>query len=286
MSNPEVRLEYGNCVHESAQSFQNPHNSDSAWTEIKTCLPNACDTVCGWTRGGKPKRKETWWWNDEVDSTIKEKRRLWKEWQKGGDKEKYLQAKRKAKSAVYTARKRAQEDKFGDLKSNDQRNQILKEARRMKIYNQDIVGEKCIKDDDGNLAFDDKSKLSAWKCHYEKLLNFEFPCESSTLSEEQPSQAPPIRITTDIVSEALPKMKKGKTTGPSGLNVKMILAGGDDIILAITHLINCIITENKIHDDWCLTYIFNCYKGKGDALLRENYRGLKLLDQLMKVRYI
>ena len=30
LSNPEVRLEYGNCVHESAQSFQNPQNSDSA----------------------------------------------------------------------------------------------------------------------------------------------------------------------------------------------------------------------------------------------------------------
>ena len=67
LSNPEVRLEYGNCVHESAQSFQNPQNSDSAWTEIKTCLLNACDTVCGWTRGGKLKCKETWWWNDEVD---------------------------------------------------------------------------------------------------------------------------------------------------------------------------------------------------------------------------
>ena len=58
-SNPEVRLEYGNCVHESAQSFQNPQNSDSASTKIKTCLLNACDTVCGWTRGGTPKQKET-----------------------------------------------------------------------------------------------------------------------------------------------------------------------------------------------------------------------------------
>ena len=86
LSNPEVRLEYGNCVHESAQSFLNPQNSDSAWTEIKTCLLNACDTVCGRTQGDKPKRKETWWWNDEVDCTIKEKRRLWKEWEKGGDK--------------------------------------------------------------------------------------------------------------------------------------------------------------------------------------------------------
>ena len=79
LSNPEVRLQYRNSVHESAQYFQNPNNSDSAWTEIKTCLLNACDTVCGWTWGGKLKCKETWWWNDEVDSIIKEKRRLWKE---------------------------------------------------------------------------------------------------------------------------------------------------------------------------------------------------------------
>ena len=86
-----------------------------------------------------------------------------------------------------------------------------------------------------------------------------------------------------MVSEALLKIKKGKATGPSGMNVEMILVGGGDIILAITHFINCIIAEHKIPDDWCLSYIINCYEGKGDALLRGNYRGLKLLDQVMKV---
>ena len=51
-------------------------------------------------------------------------------------------------------------------------------------------------------------KLIAWKCHYEKLLNVEFPWDSNTLSEEQPLQGPPIRITNEMVSEALSKMKK------------------------------------------------------------------------------
>ena len=36
-------------------------------------------------------------------------------------------------------------------------------------------------------------------------------------------------------------------------------------------------------DDWCLSYIISCYKGKGDVLLGGNYRGLKLLHQVMKV---
>ena len=167
-----------------------------------------------------------------------------------------------------------QEHKFGYLKSNDQRSQIFKEARRIKNENQEENASRMMM-----AAFDDKSTLVAWKCHYEKLLNVEFPCDSNTLSEEQPLQGPPIKITNQMVSEALSKMKKGKATGPSGLNVEMILAGGDDIILAITHLINCIIADNKIPDDWCLLYIINCYKGKRDVLLRGNYRELKLLDQ-------
>ena len=35
--------------------------------------------------------------------------------------------------------------------------------------------------------------------------------------------------------------------------------------------------------DWEESYIINLYKGKGDALVRGNYRGLKLLEHVMKV---
>ena len=47
---------------------------------------------------------------------------------------------------------------FVDLTKN--RFEVWKSWRmkRMKNENQDIVGEKWIKDDDGNLAFDDKLK--------------------------------------------------------------------------------------------------------------------------------
>ena len=193
---------------------------------ISQCLLEASETVCGWTSGGPPKQKETWWWNDEVDFHIKEKRRCWKSWQKGETtKEPYLEAKRRAKSAVYTARKSAQEAKFGDLRSSEQRNKIFKEARKMKNENQDIVGDKCVKNDDGNMAFDDKSKLAAWESHYKKLLNVEFPWDSSTLSDEPPIQGPPIWITKKMVLQALKKMKKGKAAGPSDITVEMILAG-------------------------------------------------------------
>jgi len=48
------------------------------------------------------------------------------------------------------------------------------------------------------------SKLYAWKCHCEKLLNVEFPWDS-----DSPIQGPPIKITAEMVTKALFKMKKG-----------------------------------------------------------------------------
>ena len=35
--------------------------------------------------------------------------------------------------------------------------------------------------------------------------------------------------------------------------------------------------------DWEMSIIINCFKGKGDAVERGNFRGLKLLEHLMKV---
>ena len=41
--------------------------------------------------------------------------------------------------------------------------------------NQDVVGEKPVKNDLGVLSLDDPAEQRAWKEHYERLLNVEFP---------------------------------------------------------------------------------------------------------------
>ena len=48
-------------------------------------------------------------------------------------------------------------------------------------------------------------------------------------------------------------------------------------------LVQAIIHQGHIPSDWEDSYIVSLYKGKGDALSRGNYRGLKLIDQVMKV---
>ena len=51
----------------------------------------------------------------------------------------------------------------------------------------------------------------------------------------------------------------------------------------VADLINSINSDRKMPKDWEESYIINLYKGKGDALVRGNYRGLKLLEHVMKV---
>ena len=156
-------------------------------------------------------------------------------------------------------------------------------AKRMKQENSDVMGEKYVRNDDGVLALTDAAKNLAWKQHYERLLNVEFSWNRDNLSPVKPVSGPPVLITADMVSEAIKKMKSGKAAGPSGIVAEMLKASGDKGITIITCLANAIVRENVIPKDWEESYILNLFKSKGDALVRGNYRGLKLLEQVLKV---
>jgi hypothetical protein len=271
-------------VSETLSSSDESHaDTEQLWMHIKNSLLNSCEESCGWTKGGRIRPRETWWWNDQVEEAITMKRRKWKEWQKGGSREEYNSAKRDAKSVVYRAKKAAQQKIFQDIDSINGRNHIYKLAKQMKSENQDIIGEKCVKDDNGVLTYSDQDKLNAWKNHYEKLLNEEFPWSREHLSSPPPTEGPPIQVKEATIDKAIRAMKSGKAAGPSGIVAEMIKAACPCITPHITALINSIITHGAIPDDWNLSYIINCYKGKGDPLLRTNYRGLKLLDQMLKL---
>ena len=78
-------------------------------------------------------------------------------------------------------------------------------------------------------------------------------------------------------------MASGKAAGPSGIVAEMLKPVGKAGAGEVRDLIEDIITERCIPTDWLESYIVNLYKGKGDALNRSNYRGLKLIEQVMKV---
>ena len=54
-------------------------------------------------------------------------------------------------------------------------------------------------------------------------------------------------------------------------------------VLWVTDLCNLIVKEGRIPADWSKSWVATVYKGKGDALECSSYRGIRLLDQVMKV---
>ena len=50
----------------------------------------------------------------------------------------------------------------------------------------------------------------------------------------------------------------------------------------MTDLLNQIIV-GVLGAEWELSTTVNCYKEKGDSLEKENYRGLELTDQILKI---
>ena len=119
--------------------------------------------------------------------------------------------------------------------------------------------------------------------HYELLLNVEFPWNPEDLSEESPVEGPSEPITLEMITKAISKMASGKAAGPSGIVAEMLKPVGEAGAVEVRDLIEDIISEGCIRTDWQESFIVNLYWGKGDALNRGNYRGLKLIEQVMKV---
>ena len=53
-------------------------DADDMWLKMATCVRKVTSEVFGVSRGGKQEGKDTWWWNDEVQRAIKEKKECFK----------------------------------------------------------------------------------------------------------------------------------------------------------------------------------------------------------------
>ena len=263
---------------------------EDVWSKLKTLLLETASEVCGLSKKHQWKR-ETCLWDDKVEEAVKKKWECFKRHialAKAGQtrdaedaKAAYNKAKRLAKRVVWQAKSVDEREKFSNIAPND--TGIFELAKQMDKTNQDVVGEKCVRNDAGELSLSDEEKMKAWVEHYARLLNVEFEWDSNLLPEVTPVEGPPPPVTKDLIRKVLRKMKCGKAAGPSGIIVEMLKAAGEVGIELLTELTEVVFCNGVIPTDWQESFILNLYKGKGDALECGNYRGLKLTDQVMKL---
>ena len=141
--------------------------------------------------------------------------------------------------------------------------ELYRLANQFRKENADVVGDKLVKNDAGEVSMSDDSKQKAWLEHYQRLLNAEFDWDPNHLSDESSEEGPPIPITIDMVKKAISQMKAGKVLGLSGVVVEMIRAAGDMGASMICDLAAGIIRDGKVPSDWEQSFIVCLYKVKG-----------------------
>ena len=84
------------------------------------------------------------------------------------------------------------------------------------------MGDKCVKNDAGELSLSEEEKMKAWVEHYAGLFDVEFEWPSDLLPEAAPAEGPPPSVTLVAIRKALSKMKCGNAAGPSDYIAEMM----------------------------------------------------------------
>ena len=179
------------------------------------------------------------------------------------------------------AKSEAERDAFSAITSS--RNEIYNLARQLDSHNRDVIGDKCVRNDAGELTLSDAQKLNARVENHKRLSNVEFDWASESLSFVSPILGPPPSVTLSQVNDAIKKMKCRKTARPSGIVAEMLKASDFVGLEVLAHLVKSVIAEGVVPADWRDSIIVNLYKGKRDAFDCGNYRSLKLADHVMKL---
>ncbi|KAG2578377.1 hypothetical protein PVAP13_6NG171106 [Panicum virgatum] len=151
-------------------------DADDMWLKMETCVRKVAIEVLGASRGGKQEGKDTWWWNNEVQMAIKEKKEYFRHLhldKSATNIEGCKLAKRAAKRAVSVAKGKAYDDLYQRLGTKEGENDIYRMARICKRKKCDINQIKCIKDGTDRLLVKDDEIKGRWREYFDKLFNGE-----------------------------------------------------------------------------------------------------------------
>lgn len=263
-------------------------DANNMWEKMATCVRKVAAEVLGVSKGSGRDPKDTWWWNEDVQKAIKEKKECYKclyQDRCADNIEKYKVAKKAAKRAVGEAKGRAYEDLYQRLNTKEGEKDIYRMARARDKKTRDFNQVKCIKDKREQLLVKEDEIRHRWQEYFDNLFNGEN--ENSTVrlddSSDDTNRRYVRRIQEQEVREALKRMKVDKAMGPDGIPIKVWRCLGDIAVVWLTKLFNNIYRSNKMPQEWRRSILVPIYKNKGDVQSCTNYRGIKLMSHTMKL---
>ena len=125
-------------------------DANNMWVKMATCVRKAESEVFGVTKGSSGEPKDTWWWTEDVQKAIKEKKECYRSLfhdRSAVNIERYKVAKKTAKRAVSEANGRAYDDLYRRLSTKEGEKDVYKIARIRESKTRDLNQVKCIKDE-------------------------------------------------------------------------------------------------------------------------------------------
>jgi hypothetical protein len=219
-------------------------------------------------KGSRREAKDKWWWNDEVQKAIKEKKDCFHclYLNRSADNiEKYKMAKKATKRAVSQAQGRAYEGLYQRLDTKEGKRDIYKMAKIRERKTRDVDQVKCIKDGADQLLVKDDDIKHRRREYFDKMFNGE--TERSTIelddSFDDTSKRFVWRIQESEVKEALKRMKGGKAMGPDCIPIEVWKGLGDISIVWLTKFFNLIFWANKMLEEWRRSILVPIFKNNG-----------------------
>ena len=160
------------------------------------------------------KRLESWWWNDETESAVREKKERLKIWKRTGeenDKVSYKTAKGKAKSVVARMKAEAREGLYDQLETVEGQQEIYRIAAARDRSGKYICQIRNVKSATGEVLMKDDESKERWGQYFNMLMNKEN--QRVETEERDPNQAMTLNISEEETETALKGMKSGKAVG-------------------------------------------------------------------------
>lgn len=147
--------------------------------------------------------------------------------------------------------------------------------------------EISVKAADGSVLTDPDECRTRWAEYFQQLFAAAPPAAQLNTSTAVIQIAdPPISVAPPTLEEtrlAVNRLKGGKAVGVCGIAGEMLKAGGPDVISGLHSVLVAVWESGIIPFDWRQGLVVPIWKGKGDRLDCNNYRGVTLLSVPGKV---
>ncbi|MFY0383419.1 RNA-directed DNA polymerase, partial [Bacillus sp. YIM B13582] len=255
------------------------------WATTAEVMREAARKVLGVTSGNRKEDKETWWWNEEVQESIRRKRLAKQKWDRQSDeksRQEYKEMRQQVKRDVAKAKEKAYEELYERLDTKEGEKDLYRLARQRDRAGKDVLQVRAIKDGDGNVLTSEESVLRRWREYFEQLMNEENQRERRLDDVELVKQEVD-RISKEEVRAAIKRMKSGKSVGPDDIPVEAWRCLGEMAVEFLTRLFNRILEGERMPEEWRRSVLVPIFKNKGDVQTCSNYRGIKLISHTMKL---